>query len=169
MDTIYLNGAHWHVFTTILCEKCADLVVFIGTCVIRSDPFETRSDHFRQVISALGVFQSLLKHLCSYLPVIFRSDFARICDFYIGNAVQFSIRSDPFFEVFIKDLSIKADMYAYWAITYAYTVVLVSILCQNLAFLSRHAIRFLPVLSRSIRNKTRPYALLCKIVPCMPM
>ena len=46
-DTIYLAGTHWHVFTTILCEKCADLVVFIGTCVIRSDPFETRSDHFR--------------------------------------------------------------------------------------------------------------------------
>jgi hypothetical protein len=32
----------------------------------------------------------------------FRSDFVKICDFYIGNAVQFSIRSDPFFEVFRK-------------------------------------------------------------------
>ncbi len=99
----------------------------------------------------------------------FRSDFARICNFYIGNAVQFSIRSDPFFEVFLKDLSIKVVMYAYWAITYAYTVVLVSILCQNLAFLSRHAIRFLSVLSRSIRNKTRSYVFMCKIVPCMPI
>ncbi len=46
-DTIYLTGAHWHVVMTILCEKCADLAVFIGTCVIRFDPFETRSDHFR--------------------------------------------------------------------------------------------------------------------------
>ena len=52
----------------------------------------------------------------------FLSDFARICNFYIGNAVQFSIRSDPFFEVFLKDLSSKVDMYAYWAITYAYTL-----------------------------------------------
>ncbi len=99
----------------------------------------------------------------------FRSDFVKICDFYIGHTVQFSIRSDPFFEVFLKDLSSKVDMYAYWAITYAYTVVLVSILCQNLEFLSRNAIRFLSVLSRSIWNKTRSYALLCKIVPCMPI
>ena len=53
----------------------------------------------------------------------FRSDFAKICDFYIGDAVQFSIRSDPFFEVFRKDLSSKVDMHAYWTITYAYTVV----------------------------------------------
>ncbi len=99
----------------------------------------------------------------------FRSDFVKICDFYTENAVQFSIRSDPFFEVFRNDLSSKVDMYAYWAITYAYTIVLVSILCQNLEFLSRNAIRFLSVLFRSIRNKTRSYALLCKIVPCMPI
>ncbi len=64
----------------------------------------------------------------------FRSDFVKICDFHIGNAVQFSIRSDPFFKVFLKDLSNKVDMHAYWAITYAYTIVLVSILCQNLEF-----------------------------------
>ncbi len=111
----------------------------------------------------------MLEHLCSYLPVIFARIFVRICDFYIGNAVQFSIRSDPFFEVFLKDLSSKVDMYAYWTITYAYTIVLVSILCQNLEFSSRNAIRFLSVLSRSIRNKTRSYALLCKIVLCMPI
>ncbi len=49
----------------------------------------------------------------------FRSDFVKICDFY---AVQFSIRFDPFFEVFLKNLSSKVDMYAYWAITYAYTL-----------------------------------------------
>ena len=99
----------------------------------------------------------------------FCSDSARNCDFYTGNAVQFSIRSDPFFEVFRKDLSSKVDMHAYWTITYAYTAVLMSILCQNLEFLSRNAIRFLSVLSRSIRNKTRSYALLGKIVPCMPI
>ena len=52
----------------------------------------------------------------------FRLDFVKICDSYIGNAVQFSIRSDPFFEVFLKDLSSKVDMHAYWAITYAYTL-----------------------------------------------
>ncbi len=45
-DTIYLTGAHWHVFTSIICEKYADLFVFTGTCVIRFDPFKTRSDHF---------------------------------------------------------------------------------------------------------------------------
>ncbi len=49
----------------------------------------------------------------------FRSDFVKICDFYIGNAVQFSIRSDPFFEVFLKGLLSKVDMHAHWAITYA--------------------------------------------------
>ncbi len=85
----------------------------------------------------------------------FRSDFAKIAIFYIGNAVQFSIRSDPFFEVFLKDLSNNVDMHAYWTITYAYTVVLVLIFVPNLEFLSRNAIRFLSVLSRSIRNKTR--------------
>jgi hypothetical protein len=99
----------------------------------------------------------------------FRSDFVKVCDFYTGNAVQFSIRSDPFFEVFLKDLSSKVDMHAYWAITYAYTIVLMSILCQNLEFLSRNAIRFLSVLSRPIRNKTRSYVFMCKIVPCMPI
>jgi hypothetical protein len=62
--------------------------------------------------------------------------------FYTGNAVQFSIRSDPFFEVFLKDLSNKVDMHAYWAITYVYTVGWFLILCQNLESLSRNAIRF---------------------------
>ncbi len=33
--------------------------------------------------------------------------------FYTGNAVQFSIRSDPFFEVFLRDLLSKVDMHAY--------------------------------------------------------
>ena len=65
----------------------------------------------------------------------FRSDFAKIYDFYVGNAVRFSIRSDPFFEDFLKDLSIKVDMHAHWAITYAYTVILVPNLCQNLEIL----------------------------------
>ncbi len=37
----------------------------------------------------------------------FRSDFVKDCDFYIGNAVQFSIRSDPFFGVFLKDVLSK--------------------------------------------------------------
>ena len=92
----------------------------------------------------------------------FRSGFVKNCDFYTGNAVQFSIRSDPFFEVFLKDVLSKVDMHAYWTITYAYTVVLVSILCQNLEFLSRNAIRFLSVLSRSIRNKTRSMYLCAK-------
>ena len=100
---------------------------------------------------------------------LFSLGFVKICDFYTGNAVQFSIRSDPFFEVFLKYVLSKVDMHAYWTITYAYTVVLVSISCQNLEFSSRNAIRFLPVLSRSIRNKTRSYALLYKIVPCMPI
>ena len=59
----------------------------------------------------------------------FCSDFAKIYDFYIGNAVRFSIRSDPFFEAFLKDLSIKVDMHAYWTITYAYTIILVPNLC----------------------------------------
>jgi hypothetical protein len=74
----------------------------------------------------------------------FRSDFVRICDFYFytGNAVQFSIRSDPFFEAFLKDLSSKVDMHAYWAITYAYTVVLVSIFVPKSRILSRNAVRF---------------------------
>jgi hypothetical protein len=49
----------------------------------------------------------------------FRSDFIKICDFYTGNAVQFSIRFDPFFEVSLEDLLSKVDMHAYWAITYA--------------------------------------------------
>ncbi len=57
----------------------------------------------------------------------FRSDFVKNCEFYTGNAVQFSIRSDPFFEGFLRNSLSKVDMHAYWAITYAYTVVLVSI------------------------------------------
>ncbi len=99
----------------------------------------------------------------------FCSDVAKIYDFYIGNAVQFSIRSDPFFEAFLKGLSIKVDMHAYWTITYAYTIILVPNLCQNLEILSRIAIRILSVLSRSIRNKTRSYVFMCKIVSCMPI
>jgi hypothetical protein len=96
----------------------------------------------------------------------FCSDFVKICDFCIGNAVQFSIRSDPFFEVFRK---VRRIFMLIGLLPTPYTVVLVSILCQNLEFLSRNAVRFLPVLSRPIRNKTRSYALLCKIVPCMPI
>ncbi len=46
LDTIYLTGFHWHDFATVLRGKCADLIVFIGTCVIRSEPSEARSDHF---------------------------------------------------------------------------------------------------------------------------
>ena len=99
----------------------------------------------------------------------FRSDFVKVCDFYTGNAVQFSIRSDPFFEVCLKDLSSKVDMHAYWAITYAYTIDLVSIFVSKSRNLSRNAVRFETVLSRSIRNETRSYALLCKLVPCMPI
>ena len=72
----------------------------------------------------------------------FRSDFVKICDFYTGNAVQFSIRSDPFFEVFLKDLSSKVDMHAYWAITYSFTIVLVSIFVPKSRILSRNAVRF---------------------------
>ncbi len=49
----------------------------------------------------------------------FRPDFVKNCEFYIGNAVQFSIRSDPFIEVFLKDLLSKVVMHAHWAITYA--------------------------------------------------
>ena len=77
----------------------------------------------------------------------FRSDFVKVCDFYTGNAVQFSIRSDLFFEVFLKDLSSKVDMHAYWAITYAYTVVVVS------NFVPKSRIfepKYGPILSRSI-------------------
>ncbi len=70
----------------------------------------------------------------------FRSDFVKNCDFYTGNAVQFSIRSDPFFEVFLKDLSSKVDMHAFWAIIYAYTIVLVSILVPKSRILSRNAV-----------------------------
>ncbi len=72
----------------------------------------------------------------------FCSDFVKICDFYTGNAVQFSIRSDPFFEVFLKYLSSKVDMHAYWAITYAFTIVLVSIFVPKSRILSRNAVRF---------------------------
>jgi hypothetical protein len=48
----------------------------------------------------------------------FRSDFVKDCDFYIGNAVQFSIRSDPFFEVFLRNSLSKVDMHAHGAIAY---------------------------------------------------
>jgi hypothetical protein len=72
----------------------------------------------------------------------FRSDLARNCDFYTGNAVQFSIRSDPFFEVFLRNSLSKVDMHAYWAITYAYTVVLVSNFAPKSRILSRNAVRF---------------------------
>ena len=54
---------------------------------------------------------------------LFSSDFVKICNFYTGNAVQFSIRSDPFFEVFLRDSLSKVDMHAYYVITYADTVV----------------------------------------------
>ena len=99
----------------------------------------------------------------------FCSDFAKIAIFIsemLFNSASVLIR---FFEVFLKGLSIKVDMHAYWTITYAYTIILVPNLCQNLEILSRNAIRFLSVLSRSIRNKTRSYVLMCKIVPCMPI
>jgi hypothetical protein len=43
----------------------------------------------------------------------FRSDFARNCDFYTGNAVKFGIRSDPFFEVFHRNSLSEVDMHAY--------------------------------------------------------
>jgi hypothetical protein len=99
----------------------------------------------------------------------FRSDFDKICDFYIGNAVQFSICSDPFFEVFLKDLSNKWVCMLIGLLPTPIPFVLVSILCQNLEFSSRNAIRFSSVLSRSIRNKTRSYALLYKIVSYMPI
>ncbi len=62
--------------------------------------------------------------------------------FYTGNAVQFSIRFDPFFEVFLRDLLSKVDMHAYWTITYSYAVVLVSIFAPKSRILSRNAVRF---------------------------
>ncbi len=55
------------------------------------------------------------------------------------NSASVLIRSSKFF---LKDLSNKVDMHAYWAITYVYTVGWFRILCQNLEFLSRNAIRF---------------------------
>ncbi len=77
------------------------------------------------------------------LPIgYFCLDLARNCDFYAGNAVQFSIRSDPFFEVFLRNSLSKVDMHAYWIITYAYTVVLVSNFVPKSRFLSRNAVRF---------------------------
>ena len=74
----------------------------------------------------------------------FRSDFAKIAIFIsemLFNSASVLIR---FFEVFLKGLSIKVDMHAYWTITYAYTIILVPNLCQNLEILSRNAIRFYP-------------------------
>jgi hypothetical protein len=43
----------------------------------------------------------------------FRSDFARNCNFYTGNAAQFGNRSDPFFEISFRVLLSKVDMRAY--------------------------------------------------------
>ncbi len=56
----------------------------------------------------------------------FRSDFVKICDFIPEmpfNSASVLIRSDPFFEVFLRNSLSKVDMHAYWAIAYAYTVV----------------------------------------------
>ncbi len=53
----------------------------------------------------------------------FRSDFVKNLRFRTGNAVQFSIRSDPFFEVFLRNSLSKVDMHAYYVITYADTVI----------------------------------------------
>jgi hypothetical protein len=58
---------------------------------------------------------------------LFSFGFCQNLRFYTGYAVQFSTRSDPFSEVFLRDLLSEVDMHAYWAITYVYTVVLVSI------------------------------------------
>jgi hypothetical protein len=66
--------------------------------------------------------------------VDFCSDFVRNCNFSTGDAVQFSIRSDPFFEVFLRSLLNKVDRHAYKIITYVYTIVLMSDLRQNLDF-----------------------------------
>ncbi len=52
-----------------LCGKCADLIVFIDACVIRSGPSETRSDRFLYGISRYGSSLNLLMPLCNYLPV----------------------------------------------------------------------------------------------------
>ncbi len=52
------------------------------------------------------------------------SDFAQKLQFYARNAVQFGIRSDPFSEVFLGNLSIKVSMHTNQTIIYAYTVVL---------------------------------------------
>jgi hypothetical protein len=67
--------------------------------------------------------------LSIYAPIyrLFSFGFLLKMRFYAGNAVQFSIRSDPFFEVFLRHSLSKVDVHAYWAITYVYTVVLVSI------------------------------------------
>jgi hypothetical protein len=45
--------------------------------------------------------------------VDFRSDIVRNCNFYARDAVQFDIRSDPFFEAFLRNLLIKVGMHAY--------------------------------------------------------
>jgi hypothetical protein len=57
----------------------------------------------------------------------FRSDFAKICDFIpemLFNSASVLIRSS---NLFLRNSLSKVDMHAYWAITYVYTVVLVSI------------------------------------------
>ena len=74
--------------------------------------------------------------------LLFLLDFVKICDFYAGNAVQFSIRSDPFFEPFLRNSLSKMDMRACGAIAYAYTVVLVSNFVPKSRFSSRNAVRF---------------------------
>jgi hypothetical protein len=50
-------------------------------------------------------------------------------------------------------LSGKVDMHAYWAITYTFTIVLVSIFVPKSLILSRNVVRFLTVLSRSISEQ----------------
>jgi hypothetical protein len=93
----------------------------------------------------------------------FRSDFVKICDFYIGNAAQFSIRSDPFLEVFLKDLSSKVAMYAYWSITYAYTLYH----CFSVDFcakISNFEPKCGPILIRSIPFNSELDPFLCVVV-----
>ncbi len=46
LDTLYLTQANGMFLRRILCGKCADSIVFIDMCVIRSEPLETRSDRF---------------------------------------------------------------------------------------------------------------------------
>ncbi len=72
----------------------------------------------------------------------FRSDFIKICDFIPEmpfNSASVLIRSSKFF---LRNSLSKVDMHAYWAIAYAYTVVLVSIFVPKSRILSRNAVRF---------------------------